>query len=191
MQTRDAILATAARLFDRKGVFGTSVDDISRELGIAKGTLYQYFASKEDLAVKTILWSEDILLATLEEIGRKGPTDAETAMIEIARAFFAHFGEFGDFIALYFSLPPEATGEYRVDGTPFTRLVGTIETLLRSRCAGFSADLADWELGTLAFMNLESYRIESRGGVRDATRFEEDIKRRMRFFAQGILQRSN
>ncbi len=190
-QTRDAILATAALLFDKKGVFGTSVDDISRELGIAKGTLYQYFASKEDLAVKTILWSESILLASLGEIATRGPTDVETAMVEIARAFFGHFRDYGDFIGLYFSLSPEATGEYRAGDPPFSRIVGTFENLLRARCAGFAEDLADWELGTLAFMNLESYRIESCGGVRDADRFESDIHRRMRFFAHGILQRSD
>ena len=64
-QTRESILLTASRLFDKKGAFGTSIDDIARELGIAKGTLYQYFASKEDLIVKTILWSEGLLLERL------------------------------------------------------------------------------------------------------------------------------
>jgi len=191
IQTRDAILATASRLFNKKGVFGTSVDDISREMGIAKGTLYQYFASKEDLAVKTVRWSEGILLESLEEIAKEGPTDVETAMIEIARAFFGHFKEYGDFIGLYFSMPPEAMVEYRAGDPPFSRIVGTFESLLRARCAGFAEDLADWELGTLAFMNLEAYRIETSGGVRDAARFEADIQRRMRFFAHGILQRSN
>jgi len=83
-QTRESILLTAARLFDKKGAFGTSIDDIARELGIAKGTLYQYFASKEDLIVKTIIWSEGILLARLAAIGENGPTDVETAMFEIA-----------------------------------------------------------------------------------------------------------
>ena len=188
-QTRDSILETAARLFDRKGAFGTSIDDIARELGIAKGTLYQYFASKEDLIVKTIVWSESLLLESLAAIGEKGPTDVETAMVDIARAFFGHFREYGDFIGLYLSVPSEITEEYRKDGYPFSRIVGTFDAQLRKRCSGLSAELAPWELGTLAFMNLEAYRIEARGGGRDDKNFETDIRRRMKFFAHGILQR--
>jgi AcrR family transcriptional regulator len=188
-QTRESILLTAAHLFDKKGAYGTSIDDIARELGIAKGTLYQYFASKEDLIVKTILWSEGLLLERLGVIGEKGPTDVETAMFEIAKAFFGHFREYGDFIGLYLSVPAEITGEYRENGYPFSRLVGTFDDQLRNRCAGFSAELEPWELGTLAFMNLEAYRIEARGGGCDEKNFDADIRRRIRFFAYGIVER--
>ena len=188
-QTRESILLTASRLFDKKGAFGTSIDDIARELGIAKGTLYQYFASKEDLIVKTIIWSEGLLLERLAAIGDNGPTDVETAMFEIAKASFAHFREYGDFIALFLSVPSEITEEYRENGYPFSRIVGTFDDQLRKRSTGFSAELAPWELGTLAFMNLEAYRIDARGGGCDERNFEADIHRRIKFFTHGILQR--
>lgn len=44
------IIAAASRLFvAQKGIKKTSLADIARELGISKGTLYYYYASKDDL----------------------------------------------------------------------------------------------------------------------------------------------
>lgn len=44
-----AILDAAESLFVRFGYRKTSVDDVAREAGIAKGTVYLYFAGKEPL----------------------------------------------------------------------------------------------------------------------------------------------
>ena len=46
---RDRILDAAQRLFVRYGVKRTALDDVVREAGIAKGTLYLYFDSKDAL----------------------------------------------------------------------------------------------------------------------------------------------
>jgi len=46
---RPRILAAALTLFLRYGVKRTSVDDVARESGIAKGTVYLYFDSKDAL----------------------------------------------------------------------------------------------------------------------------------------------
>lgn len=43
------ILETAASVFAEKGYHETAMDDIAARVGVAKGTLYQHFASKEDL----------------------------------------------------------------------------------------------------------------------------------------------
>lgn len=43
------ILKAAAKVFARKGFFGTVVADIALEAKIGKGTIYGYFKSKEDL----------------------------------------------------------------------------------------------------------------------------------------------
>ena len=45
----DVIIEAADRLFTRFGFRRTSMDDIAREAGVAKGTLYLYFVSKEAL----------------------------------------------------------------------------------------------------------------------------------------------
>jgi AcrR family transcriptional regulator len=46
---REAILTTALRLFTERGFHGTPTSLISREAGVATGTLFFYFRTKEDL----------------------------------------------------------------------------------------------------------------------------------------------
>lgn len=46
---QEAILATALRLFVERGFFGTPTSLISKEAGVATGTLFFYFKSKEEL----------------------------------------------------------------------------------------------------------------------------------------------
>jgi TetR/AcrR family fatty acid metabolism transcriptional regulator len=46
---RNAILDAARTVISRQGYAGASVDDVAAEASIAKGTLYLYFKSKEEL----------------------------------------------------------------------------------------------------------------------------------------------
>ncbi|WP_161630970.1 TetR/AcrR family transcriptional regulator [Niveispirillum irakense] len=48
----DIIIASAARLFREKGVRAVSIDEIVQASGIAKGTFYLYFKTKDDLLEK-------------------------------------------------------------------------------------------------------------------------------------------
>src|SRR6185436_17206250 len=48
---RDAILRAAIRTFARSGFFGAQVADVARAAGVAAGTVYLYFRSKDDLPV--------------------------------------------------------------------------------------------------------------------------------------------
>lgn len=43
------IIAAAMALFAEKGFAATRLDDVARQAGVAKGTLYVYFSTKEDL----------------------------------------------------------------------------------------------------------------------------------------------
>jgi AcrR family transcriptional regulator len=48
-QRRYEILSAAKNVFSRNGFHATTVGDIAREAGLAYGSVYQYFDSKEDL----------------------------------------------------------------------------------------------------------------------------------------------
>src|SRR3954468_23746041 len=48
--TRRAILQAALDLFAEKGFYRTTTKAISKKAGIAEGTLFNYFETKEDLA---------------------------------------------------------------------------------------------------------------------------------------------
>ena len=51
---KSEILDTAERLFVSKGYENTSTTDILNEIGIARGTLYYHFKSKEDILIAMI-----------------------------------------------------------------------------------------------------------------------------------------
>ncbi len=46
---REAILRAATSVFAHSGYFNSKVADIAREAGVADGTVYLYFKSKEDI----------------------------------------------------------------------------------------------------------------------------------------------
>ncbi|MBP1154612.1 MULTISPECIES: TetR/AcrR family transcriptional regulator [unclassified Paenibacillus] len=46
---RDKIIESALKLFEEKGYHSTKISDIVQDAGMAKGTFYLYFKSKEDM----------------------------------------------------------------------------------------------------------------------------------------------
>ena len=48
-ETRSHILDTAERVFHKKGVSSTSLDDIARAAGVTRGAIYWHFKNKADL----------------------------------------------------------------------------------------------------------------------------------------------
>jgi AcrR family transcriptional regulator len=54
-ERRDAILEAARAVFAREGYADTGVQDIARQAGIGKGTLYLYFRSKEQIYLAALL----------------------------------------------------------------------------------------------------------------------------------------
>ena len=61
---RGALLREGMRLLARQGFAATTVDQIASAAGVAKGTFYNYFASKEELALAA-------LPPLLDELGRQ------------------------------------------------------------------------------------------------------------------------
>jgi AcrR family transcriptional regulator len=49
---KEKIMESSMRLFSEKGYMSTSMQDIANDCGIAKGSLYKFFASKEDLLIE-------------------------------------------------------------------------------------------------------------------------------------------
>jgi AcrR family transcriptional regulator len=78
----EKILETAGRMFLQYGVRSISMDDISRELGISKKTIYQFFKDKNEIVC---LISERFLKEQKEQFDMIH-MDAENAIEKLYRA---------------------------------------------------------------------------------------------------------
>ncbi len=68
---REEILDAAEKLFAAKGFDNTSTGDLLDAVGIARGTLYYHFKSKEDILDSVIQRITDRLMQDASEIARK------------------------------------------------------------------------------------------------------------------------
>ncbi|MCM3786719.1 TetR/AcrR family transcriptional regulator [Neobacillus mesonae] len=67
-ERRKEILDAAEDLFSKQGFNGTSTNDILEKVGIARGTLYHHFKSKEDIMNALIERYSDLLLSAAQQV---------------------------------------------------------------------------------------------------------------------------
>ncbi|HVA78243.1 MAG TPA: helix-turn-helix domain-containing protein [Candidatus Binataceae bacterium] len=67
-----AILAAASRVFARHGLEGATIEMVAREAEVAVGTIYLYFASRDDLYLSLVAERGESLRARYLEIQAKG-----------------------------------------------------------------------------------------------------------------------
>lgn len=67
-ERRKEILAAATRVFADRGYAATKVEDVALEAGVAKGTIYLYFGSRDEMLRAAFEAFEDGLLAEVRAI---------------------------------------------------------------------------------------------------------------------------
>ncbi|MGT2504595.1 TetR/AcrR family transcriptional regulator [Bradyrhizobium guangxiense] len=85
LQKREAILDAAARLFNRRGIRGTTLSDVAQSVGLVTNSVTYYFRKKDDLALACVLRSVDVFDQLLTEAEK-----AKTSELRIA-AFVTGF----------------------------------------------------------------------------------------------------
>jgi AcrR family transcriptional regulator len=87
--TRDAILDATERLLERFGYRKMTIEDLAREVGIGKGSVYLHFTSKEEIALSHIDRIIERLKRRLEIIASKPePAAARVHEMLIERVLF-------------------------------------------------------------------------------------------------------
>jgi TetR/AcrR family fatty acid metabolism transcriptional regulator len=97
---RDAILRAATQVFARHGFFQAQVADVARAAGIAAGTVYLYFRSKDDLLVSIF---ERTMREAIAE-GRaalSGVTDPRARLEHVARLHLERLGRDRDLAVVF------------------------------------------------------------------------------------------
>lgn len=85
-ERRNEIIDTAAFLFMEKGYDRCSVNDILNKIGIAKGTFYHYFKSKEDVLDAAVDKMSEQILAQVQEIAGKKDIPPADRIIKVLLA---------------------------------------------------------------------------------------------------------
>jgi TetR/AcrR family transcriptional regulator, cholesterol catabolism regulator len=91
-ETRKLILQRTEALFFKYGIKSVTMDDISRELGMSKKTLYQYFENKIDLLSQIMKLHEEHDITVLEKCTVEA-TDAIDEMLKIAQHATVEIGK--------------------------------------------------------------------------------------------------
>jgi len=80
----ESVLRGAVKVFNERGYDGTSMEDLSRELGITKSAIYHHVASKEELLRLAVNRALDGLFAVLADVSALD-APAMTRLEELAR----------------------------------------------------------------------------------------------------------
>jgi AcrR family transcriptional regulator len=89
-EARQRILETADRLFYEEGIRAVGIDRIIAEAGVAKMSLYNHFASKDDLILATLKYREEGVLEFFRSAMERHAKKAKNPL----RAFFAALKDF-------------------------------------------------------------------------------------------------
>jgi AcrR family transcriptional regulator len=96
------ILQAASVLFSQRGFTGTTVEDIARASGMAKGTVYLYFSSKEEIFQSAFKRNiTELKTRSLAALGQTS-TIAER-ILAFLRAKVGYFEEHRSFFVVYIS----------------------------------------------------------------------------------------
>lgn len=93
-------MEAAATVFESKGYAGASLDDIAKEVGLTKASLYNYIESKEDLLWAVISPPAERLLEEVRQLAAEDLPVSE----RIRRITHTHAGivrDFGTYVAVY------------------------------------------------------------------------------------------
>jgi TetR/AcrR family transcriptional regulator, fatty acid metabolism regulator protein len=100
LDKRDAILRAATEVFARHGFFQAQVADVARAAGVAAGTVYLYFRSKDDLLVSIF---ERTMTQAIAE-GRAAlsrVTDPRARLEQVARLHLDRLGRDRDLAVVF------------------------------------------------------------------------------------------
>jgi TetR/AcrR family fatty acid metabolism transcriptional regulator len=143
LDKRDAILRAATEVFARHGYFQAQVADVARAAGVAAGTVYLYFRSKDDLLVSIF---ERTMREAIAE-GRaalEGVADARQRLSQLARMHLERLGRDRD-LAVVFQVELRQSTKFmeRFSSTFLRDYIGMLrETIVDGQKAGlFRADI--------------------------------------------------
>ena len=191
--TQEKILRVALELFSTRGFYQTTTRQISRKAGVAEGTLFNYFRSKEDLALYFFEQEVERIIDWFQ--GEKSLRDAPVAeqLFAIVHRHLDRIAPYEEFIgAVYLrALQPVSklhpmSLESQSLNLRYLRFIREIlERAEQEEEIPIVGDLGAWAFG-LFHVGILTYWLhdESRGKERTLALLDRSLK-----FARAILRR--
>lgn len=133
--SRERLVASATELFARSGVHSVGVNEIWKHANVAKSTLYQHFASKDDLVVEVLRRHDQTWCAELRSTAENahGNDNAVLAIFDLLNHDFANVGYRGsEFL--------NVAAEYPDDNHPVREAIRAHKTHLLDYLTQLAAD---------------------------------------------------
>jgi AcrR family transcriptional regulator len=129
---REAIIATAAALYARRGFQGASVADLAQACRTSKSLVYHYFPSKEDILYEVMAAHLEQLVEASDQAANSGEPDPRTRLRALTLAFMRLYAGAANSHKVLLNeldnLPPQRRADVVAKQR---RIIATVEGLVR------------------------------------------------------------
>lgn len=183
-----SICDAAMRAVARKGMKNVTVQDIADEAGVAKGTVYIYFNSRDEILQKAMEDATEQLMERLAVACKECRTFREI-LEQRVRTQLHHFDENRDFFRLYLAMS-EPWGERRLrkHQTHLTYLA-QLEKLISAAIARGDIGKANVQRTAIAVASVIREVVLNRIIEREPPPMEDDVRFAVDFIMRGLEPR--
>lgn len=182
---KESICDAAMRVVARKGMKSVTVQDIADEAGVAKGTVYIYFQSREEILARTMEGATEKLIGKLAAACRecRGFRDI---LEQRVRTQLQHFDENRDFFRLYLAMS-EPFGERRLKKHPtYLTYLKQLEELIDRAMERGEIRNADSHRLAISIAAVVREIVLHRIVDRDPPPIEDDVRFAVDFIMRGV-----
>jgi AcrR family transcriptional regulator len=155
LSRRKQIITAAMKLFAQKGYHATSMQEIAENSGLAKGSLYNYFKSKEEIVMSIFSYYYDLLFEKISKIAEDDTLSVKEKFIKQLEVQIREFYNHKDFIRMQMTEQAVKVNDdvhklvFRIRAETLSRYSNAIIDIYGESVKNFALDLATMLNGML------------------------------------------
>ena len=172
MDQQEEFTRKTMEIFTRYGIKSVTMDDLSRELGVSKKTLYQFFHDKEDVVRKVVTGMIDGQKCGIDEMLEQQGMNAIDHLLNMSRFIANHLKTVNPAMTYDLQKYYPAVWEEMVDFKRENIFKYIMDNIRQGIAEGLYRDDINYEIIAKAYVSrLEMY---SRGEMQDLEKFSFD-----------------
>lgn len=182
---RRGIREAAMRVVGRRGLAHATVQEIADEAGVAKGTVYLYFRSRQEIFERTMQAAAEELLDRIRSaVERDGPF--REVLERVFTTQLGYFDEHQDFFRLYFAATEGTEAERRRRAANRGRHIAQLVGMLEAAARRGEIHTGDPERSAVALAGAAREVILRRISERPPRPLAEDVRALCDIFCRGL-----